>query len=144
MFLNSFVRSRLTYACQNWNLTKLQYDRLDVTYRVFLRRMVRGGFRFRDERNGDFRYVVTNDHLHQICGTSDLNMFVKLQQRNYALHVVRMSVDRNVKCLMFNNDKCVRRGRPLRSLLDQVTDNENVSIDQMCNIALGKKLGRST
>ena len=58
MFLNSFVRSRLTYACQNWNLTKLQYDRLDVTYRVFLRRMARGGFRFRDERNDDFRYVI--------------------------------------------------------------------------------------
>ena len=30
MFLNSFVRSRLSYACQNWNLTQSQYDRLDV------------------------------------------------------------------------------------------------------------------
>ena len=45
---------------------------------------------------------------------------------------------------MFNNDKYVRRGRPSRSLLDQVSDNENVSVDQLCNIALGKKLGRST
>ena len=69
---------------------------------------------------------------------------MKLQHFYYALHVVRMSLDRNVKCLMLNNDKCVRRGRPSRSLLDQVTDNENVSVDQLCNIALGKKLGRST
>ena len=88
MFLNSFVRSRLCYLCQNWNLTQHQYDRLDVAYRVFLRRMVRGGFRFFDESNGDFRYVINNDRLHQICGTSDLNLFIKLQQRNYALHVI--------------------------------------------------------
>ena len=90
MFLNSFVRS------QNWNLTQHQYDRLYMAYRVFLRRMVRGGFRFCDESNGDFRYVVNNDRLHQICGTSDLNLFIKLQQRNYALHVIRMSLERNV------------------------------------------------
>ena len=45
---------------------------------------------------------------------------------------------------MFNSDKSVRRGRPSKSFLDQVTDNENVSVDQLCNIALGKKLGRST
>ena len=142
MFLNSFVRSRLSYACQNWNLTELQYDRLDVTYRVFLRRMVRGGFRFRDEINGDYRYVISNIQLHQICGTSDLSLFIRSQQRNYAMHIVRMSLERCVKCLMFNDDKYVKRGRPTRSLLDQVIDND-VSIDQLCNIALGKKLGRS-
>ena len=79
MFLNSFVRSRLCYSCQNWNLTQHQYDRLDVAYRVFLRRMVRGGFRFCDESNSDFRHVMNNDRLHQICDTSDLNLFIKLQ-----------------------------------------------------------------
>ena len=144
MFLNSFVRSRLCYSCQNWNLTQYQYDRLDVAYRVFLRRMVRGGFRFCDESNGDFRYVINNNRLHQICGTSDLSLFIKLQQRNYVMHVIRMSLERNVKCLTFNDDKNVRRGRPAKSLLHQVTDNENVSIDQLCNISLGKNLGRST
>ena len=70
--------------------------------------------------------------------------FIKLQQRNYALHVIRMSLERNVKCLTFNDDKNVRRGRPVKSLLNQVTDNENVTIDQLCNISLGKKIGRST
>ena len=44
-FLNSFVRSRLTYSCQNWNLTLRQYEKLDVTYRNLLRRMVHGGFK---------------------------------------------------------------------------------------------------
>ena len=45
--------------------------------------MVRG-FRFFDESNGDFRHVINNDRLHQICDTSDLNLFIKLQQHNYA------------------------------------------------------------
>ena len=89
MFLNSFVWSRLCYACQNWNLTQSQYDRLDVAYRVFLRRIVRGSFRFQDERNGNYRYVISNLRLHEICGTSDLSSFIKSQQRNYAMHVIR-------------------------------------------------------
>ena len=144
MFLNSFVRSRLSYACQNWNLTQSQYDRLDVAYRVFLRRMVRGGFRFRDERNGDYRYVISNARLHEICGTSDLSSFIKSQQRNYAMHVIRMPWERSVKSLMFNDDRYMLRGRPSKTLIDQVTQNEHVSMDQLCNLALGKKFGRST
>ncbi|XP_066923477.1 uncharacterized protein [Clytia hemisphaerica] len=63
-FLNSFVRSRLMHSCQNWNLTSLQYDRLDVTYRMFLRRMIRGVFRYVDEVNNDFGYVISNNQLH--------------------------------------------------------------------------------
>ena len=144
MFLNSFVRSRLTYACQNWNLTRYQYDRLDITYRIFLRRMVRGGFRFIDEVNGDYGYVINNARLHEICGTSDVSLFIKSQQRNYAMHVVRMDITRSVKLLMFNDDKYVKRGRPAKSLLDQVVENENISIDQFCTLALSKKSGRST
>ena len=42
-FLNSFVRSRLTYSCQNWNLTTAQFVKLDITYKTLLRRMVRRG-----------------------------------------------------------------------------------------------------
>ena len=143
-FLNSFVRSRLSYACQNWNLTQSQYDRLDVAYRVFLRRMVRGGFRFRDEANGDYSYIISSARLHEICGTSDLSSFIKSQQRNYAMHVIRMPLQRNVKSLLFNDDKYVLRGRPSKTLIDQVTQNEFVSMDQLCNLALGKKVGRST
>ena len=55
-----------------------------------------------------------------------------------------MSLERNVECLTYNDDKNVRRGRPVKSLLNQVTDNENISIDQLCNFSLGKKIGRST
>ncbi|XP_066919328.1 uncharacterized protein [Clytia hemisphaerica] len=142
-FLNSFVRSRLTYSChQNWNLTSLQYDRLDVTYRKFLRRMVRGGFRYVDEVNNDFRYVISNNQLHTICGTSDVNVFIKQQQRNYAAHVVRMPSGRLSKLLMFNDDKNCKRGRISLTLLDQVIKNENCSIEKFCGLAIAKKNAR--
>ena len=54
-------------------------DRLDVTYRKFLRRMIRNGFKCIDENNDDFRPVNNNNQLHRICGTKDVNMFIKDQ-----------------------------------------------------------------
>ena len=53
-FLNSFIRSRLIYSCQNWNLTMGQFEKLDVTYRNLLRRMIRGGFKRIGDNDGDF------------------------------------------------------------------------------------------
>ena len=53
MFLNSFVRSRLGYSCQNWNLTVGQFQKLDVTYQNLLRRMI-GGFKCIGDNDGDF------------------------------------------------------------------------------------------
>ena len=56
-----------------------------------------------------------------------LSSFIKSQQRNYAMHVIRMPLQRNVKSLLFNDDKYVLRGRPSKTLIDQVTQNEFVS-----------------
>ena len=42
--LNSIVRSRLTYSCQTWNLTKRQSSRINSTYSGMLRKMVKGGY----------------------------------------------------------------------------------------------------
>ena len=138
-FLNRFVRSRLTYACQNWNITQTQFDRIDATYRTFLRRMIRNGMKHVNEAENDFRMLISNVRLHEICGTMDVSVFIKNQQRNYVAHVIRMSVHRNVKKLTFNDDKNTRRGRPVRSLLEQVMANENLSVDGMCNFALKMK-----
>jgi hypothetical protein len=138
LFLQSFVRSRLTYACKNWSLTMNQYDRLDYTYRSLLRRMVRNGF-----KQIDFRYLITNEQLHSICGTKDVSVFVKSQQLNYASHVVRMPIERSLKQLMFNDDKYKKKGRSVKSLLDQVISNQNISIDGFCSLSIRKKSGRS-
>ena len=137
-FLNSFIRTRLIYSCQNWNLTAAQYDRIDTTYRNLLRRMVRGGFRHIGEN--DYRYRINNQRLHSLCGTSDLSIFVKKQQSRYCEHIIRMSQDRTPKMLMFNNEKYSKRGRPSKSLLEQVIENNSCTLDTLCNNALSKKI----
>ena len=136
-FLNSYVRSRLTYACQNWNLTSSQRDRLNATYRSFLRRMVRNGQKHVNESENDYRMMINNRQLHVICGTQDLDVFIKSQQCNYMAHVVRMKLSRNIKQLAFNNDHYTKRGRPIKSLLDQVTENMNMNVDGFCSYAIG-------
>ncbi|XP_066919456.1 uncharacterized protein [Clytia hemisphaerica] len=138
-FLNSFIRSRLTYSCQNWNINQKQFDRIDTAYRTFLRRMVRNGMKHVNEKENDFRMVISNARLLEICGTKDVSLFIKSQQSKYIAHVIRMCIDRNVKRLTFNDDKYTRKGRPVKSLLECVMVNENVSVDGFCNLALQRK-----
>lgn len=139
LFFNSYVRSRLTYSCQNWNLNINQYEKLDVTYRIFLRRMVRGGFKRLHENENDFRLKYSNMKIHQICGTKDVSEFIKKQQNSYAAHLIRMNLGRNVKKLTFNDDIYSKSGRPVPSLLEQVVSNNNTTVDAFCNIAISKK-----
>ena len=136
LFLNSFVRSRLTYSCQNWNLTGAQYTKLDVIYRNLLRRMLKGGFKRVDSDQGDFRYKLSNEKVHAICGTSDVSCFIKNQQKSFASHVVRMSNNRCIKQLMFNDDKCCRTGRTHTTLLEQVVNNTNSTLEKFINLSM--------
>ena len=143
MFLNSFVRSRLTYACQNWNLNTAQYDRLDAFYRKLLRKMIRGGFKRIDRGEMDFRYKVSNVKLHTICKTNDVSTYVKEQQFKYASHVVRMSLKRGTKQLMFNNDKYTKVGRHALTLLEQVVKDRNTTLNAFCSNAM-ERIRKST
>ena len=144
LFLNSFIRNRLVYACQCWNINLYQMNLLEVTYRPFLRRMIRGSFRFIDKQNNDYGYQISNDQLQDICGTGNLSIFVQRQQFSYATHIVCMPLSRSTKLLMFTNDHNTRRGRPVKTLLDHVLKNTNMTVDQFCTLALSKKLGRPT
>ena len=101
LFLNSFVRSRLVYPCQNWNLSAQELDRIDTTYRKFLRRMVRGGFAFVNQAENDYRYLISNAQLHRICGTSDVSYFIRSQQHHYISHMIRMPLTRSLKKTCF-------------------------------------------
>ena len=40
---------------------------------------------------------------------------------------------------MFNDDTYTRRGPPVKSLVDLVIENENVTYDRFCNLALQRK-----
>ena len=42
-FYDVYVKSRLTYCCETWTLTKTQYSKINSAHTNFLRRLIRGG-----------------------------------------------------------------------------------------------------
>ena len=52
--LNALVRSRLTYSCQVWKLTKRQVNHINAAYMSMLRKMVEGGYR---RKIGTYNFV---------------------------------------------------------------------------------------
>ena len=100
-FLNSFVCRRLTYSCENWDLIVSQFEKLDITYRNLLTRMIRDGFRHTEDNDEDFWYKLNNEKVHAICCTSNVGNFIWKQQKDYAGHVVRMPIEHCEKQLMF-------------------------------------------
>jgi len=97
-----------------------QLERLNATYHSFLKRMVRNGQKHVDKSNNDYRMAINNNQLHAICGTKDIGIFVKVQQQKYMAHIICMNIERNAKKLTFNDEKYTKKGRPVKSLLDQV------------------------
>ena len=88
--------------------------------------MIRGGFNRVGEN--DYRYRINNEQIHSLCATtSDASIFVKKQQLNYCEHLIRMPHSRIPKTLLFNEDKYKKRGRPFKSLLEQVLENESLT-----------------
>ena len=84
--LNSLVRSRLTYSCQTWCVTKMQLARVGSAYMAMLRKMVSGGYR---RKPNSWSYVLTNEQLLKICQTDCIKSYVSRQQRNFVAHMVR-------------------------------------------------------
>ena len=74
----------------------------------------------------------------------DVSHFINSQQHHYASHVIRMNASRSLKMLAFNDDQYKKKGRPTKSLIDQVVGNFNMTLSQYCSLALSKKSGRST
>ena len=75
--LNSLIRSRITYGCQTWSITKTQLDHMTSVYMSFLRKMTRGGYKRKED---SWSYVLTNNDLLRISKTIDLVTYVKEQQ----------------------------------------------------------------
>lgn len=123
--LNSLVRSRLTYSCQAWSMTKLQLARVGSAYMAMLRKMVSGGYR---RKPNSWSYVLTNDDLLRICETDSIKSYVSRQQRNFVAHMVRKEDTSMVKRLLFNNNESRKTG-PRTSLYLTVIANEQCSGD---------------
>ena len=133
LMVNSLVRSRLTHACQTWNCNQNQMAKMNVVYMQFIRRMVKGGFK-RQEDSWRFRY--TNHDLLRISNTSDLCTFIKRQQLNFVVKILKKDDKCIAKRLLFNDNKTLKRGRPHTTLLSSVLNAESCSIEELinCNI----------
>ena len=87
------------------------------------------GQEYVNEAGNHYRMFITNARLHLICGTNDLDCFIRGQQKNYLAHIVRMDCERSIKQLTFNNDIYKKRGGPIKILLDQVNRNIKIFFD---------------
>ena len=96
--LNSLVRSRLLYSCQTWCCTKAQMSQINSTYLSFLRKMIKGGYRRKED---SWAYVFTNNELLQMAGTEDIFSFVGRQRASFVKKAIQLgNSSKNVWCLM--------------------------------------------
>lgn len=135
LLLNTIVRSRLTYSCQTWNLNQVQMNRINSCYVGMLRKLVRNG----SKREEDYRYLITNDQILQICQTEDIPTFVAKQQASYLGHLARQSNQCLTKKLLFNANRRIKSGRPVETLEDKVIKYAKCTKDQFYKDALSRK-----
>ena len=152
MFLNSLVRSRLTYGCHTWKPTHQELSKLESTYRYFLRSMIfKGHTRINppsssdelcssdEEDEVDWRYLITNDRLQNITKTESIESFYKKQQSNYVSHIIRQSNLSICKILLFHAEKRTKRGRKTKSFLERVVEASGTSHNEFLKASFEKK-----
>merc|ERR1712015_217470 len=100
--MNSMERSRLIYGCQTWSMTKQLLRKMIATYSGSLRKMIKGGFRRKED---SWSFVLTNENIRHQCNTEDIEVFIRRQQQNYLAHIIRQEDTSIVKRLTYNDDK---------------------------------------
>ena len=125
--LNSLVRSRIAYSCQTWNCTKTQLNQLNSLYLGFIRRMVTGGYK---RKENSWSYVFTNKALLELAQTEDLTSFVRTQQRKYVEQILLRDNENTVKRLLLNDNRALKRG-PQASLLSNVLKNDKTTMSDL-------------
>ena len=132
--LNLLVRSRLAYGCQTWSLTRQLVQRMRSTYTNMLRKMVKGGFR---RKKDSWSFTLTNADILRLCGTEDIESYIRRQQRNYLAHLIRHDDTSISKRLTFS-DNPRRPGRHI-TMKTMVLDNERMTEDAFNKHALLRK-----
>ena len=123
VFYNAYVKSRMTYACQTWNLSIKLKQKLDSAHHQFLWRMVCNRLAHIDREKEDFRFKFTNEKIRQFCCNTTLLEFIERQQIKFAANICRHQNSRHTKQLMFNDDKYHRGGNLTKPLLQQAASN---------------------
>ena len=132
--MNSIVRSRLTYGCQTWSLTKHELQKVKSTYATILRKMIKGGFR---RKRDSWSFALTNEDILRLCNTEDIESFIRRQQRNYLAHVIRHDDASISKRLTFNDDP--RRPGRSTTMKTMVLTHERMGEDEFNRNAIERK-----
>ena len=132
---NALVRSRLTYSCQTWPLTRKQQQQINSSYMGMLRQMMRNGYR-RKER--PLIFVLSNEDQLRIWGTSSIEDYIAWQQKTYLAHVIRTDDASIAKRLLFNANPSKRPGRQI-TLLSMVLNRELCTEDAFGRDAIRQK-----
>ena len=128
IYYNAYIRTRLCYGAQLWNLPQKLRSKVRKVHTKHLRTMVRGGFErrggpreLRDVVGYNWKWVYNYNRLLEICRTDPVLNFCDFQRAKWISHVVRKDNDSAVKQLMFETTQTTRSGRTTSSL-DQLLD----------------------
>ena len=135
-FFNSFIRSRLTYSCQTWTLTKTQLTKINSTYCRLLRRMIKGGFDRKTNDDQTFEFKFNNCKILKICNTDHIEAYINKQREKFLGHIIRQPNFRHIKQLTFNCNTGVASGKFSKSMMQQVIDVRQIDIIQFCKEAM--------
>ena len=118
-YLQALVRGRLTYNCASWVLTQKQFEKLNSVYLGFIRGMIRGGFRRREEiinyqtKDGTEKHFsklkLKNEEIIKISGVPLVEAFIREQQYNWIGHCERAPDTTFIKQLTFENETRFRK-----------------------------------
>ena len=136
-FLHSLVRSRLTYNCQRWALTKAQAGTLNSSYVRYLRELLRNGT---SRKPGTYSMVLTNKEVYEKTKTEELGCFISDLQQKFIARIVRAPNSNQNKMLLFNQDKNTKRGRKPPNLFEQVLKARNQNREEFCRDAMENRI----
>ena len=106
-YLQTFIRPRLLYGVQCWDLREAEMSRIEVCWHGFLRRMINRGFDRKEDSTGNesFSFKYSNEDLVRISGTTPIRTFIYNQQTKYTGHVCRLPNEDVRKKMLFAKGK---------------------------------------
>ena len=135
LMLNSLVRSRLAYSCEAWHLTKKQLEKVSATYHGYLRKMIKGGYK---RRENSWSYQLTNEDLLRISKTPSLKIYIRKQQLKYVARIIRKENTSISKQLLFNDD-ISRKPGPQTTVINNVLKSEGCTAAQLYKNAMERR-----
>ena len=148
MFLKSFVRSRLTYGCHAWRPSHVELNKIESTYRYFMRCMIWNGHARvnpppRQSANSssdeldeiqddvDWSYIISNEKLYHITQASTIQEYMTQQQINWISHIIRRENNNVCKILTFHSTKRTKLGRKNLTVLERAVKESGLSLSQL-------------